>query len=1376
MNFSIFGKETDYDKFEMNDGDIKENEEPGGNEGNSKGDESDNEKDNSDDIKASNSNDDEKENLNKDWDPDGPVENINKDWDPDGPVENINKDWDPDGPVENINKDWDPDGDHEEKDRVSDLEIEIPNQESEEISTEGEENKGTSQNTIVLMEIDSEKESPESKQDEPYESSEEISQEKECEVKNTPKDEQMANLELNYHVEKTVERQELTKHIEREEKSQEEPPSKEEINELDSNKEGEYEIELEFEIFAKELSQELEHESNRESHQKYNAKDLETDGEVPSKEEFDAEEVIALKEEVDEIFKEREEELSQMETNEEKNQNISQLQGEMESIYEREKAQQEILEKNQEIKQITATNSKNTSKKKVKLNGKKFELIYNPKELAKYNPNQAIHQARGDAKHEGKEIKRSNNRGKKEEASDQKPYKTNAKKMELAKDIGNSQEPKNEIDSQTNENQEDKYRQETRNLIYKAQQEVARRAEKNQELENQNHQQSELPKENLERITQKESNKIEKEENNQFVEKKEETNYTQKNELKNKELPENPQKQNRKEKKQEEQEDKDEQFHKFHGEWAKYLSKTMNNDKDKEISSEIKKELTEILSKFDELQNLVKKLKRREITKTEAEKEFEKLESTFSKNGRRENELFKHFGWFQRFYEKTWSQSLLKQREKGFIRYISKRLDELKKIEKNIEHIKSGEEQNEEKWATTLKNYITQSHKEEIPEEIQNDLISLIDKYNDLKRSENDLPEKLKQIFQDLKQYKANYEVFHERGYEKSIPYEVGRIAKKLRNSLEVIKKEATGSENFKNILSKNLNKSTMNHNEKSKSNDKTDNPTKKINPDSVKICSIILKNMDKSTKEVMEKLSKTNLKKMDVDLRKFNKQKIERLIWLISVIGKKDHSYKKLVSATMKKYNVQRRAAKKSVMEILEILNSIDANRFDIEKFEVKKSIERVKIDTEILQSAVDKLKVSNWTIVKINKLIGADLYSVLNRGDRIKKKSLEKLNELIKKENLSLTILPEKEDNENEKIYVKVNIDILKKICNELKQNGVSKQNISKQIGTRIDSILSRDLKMPKSSFLKLNQLYYEKCKKQISRKDYSYDTNLVTKNFEENEESAEICCILLGDGNLNYDGLRITLNRVDEKDYVNYIRNFLKNFFHIEPNEYIHKKGKGIKLIIYGIAIVKGLELKGLKKGNKVKNQVSVPLWIMKQIPLVKAGLRGLFDTDGSIGIDKRYKKLQLSFSSDSKPLAQSFKEMCERLNIKCSNLIPSARKNSNQIRYRVIISAKKDVKNFLELVSPQKMNEKYRRIYLGTNLIYLTANKRKLEAIEKEIRKDFPKPRDRQYSKAFAIYLKQTCEKILGYEITNEKIDDAISNSLKYKKNAYKNKKN
>ncbi len=118
---------------------------------------------------------------------------------------------------------------------------------------------------------------------------------------------------------------------------------------------------------------------------------------------------------------------------------------------------------------------------------------------------------------------------------------------------------------------------------------------------------------------------------------------------------------------------------------------------------------------------------------------------------------------------------------------------------------------------------------EELSKEIKEELSHIIENYNTLKIIVKNLPPNFRQIIEDLRLFKATYSVYKERGYKKSIPLEVGRVAKKIKKSLMLFKNEAildivmNGSntilQNFKEILRENLYKSTMSLNEKSKIN-----------------------------------------------------------------------------------------------------------------------------------------------------------------------------------------------------------------------------------------------------------------------------------------------------------------------------------------------------------------------------------------------------------------------------------------------------------------------------------------------------------------------------------------------------------------------------
>lgn len=153
------------------------------------------------------------------------------------------------------------------------------------------------------------------------------------------------------------------------------------------------------------------------------------------------------------------------------------------------------------------------------------------------------------------------------------------------------------------------------------------------------------------------------------------------------------------------------------------------------------------------------------------------------------------------------------------------------------------------------------------------------------------------------------------------------------------------------------------------------------------------------------------------------------------------------------------------------------------------------------------------------------------------------------------------------------------------------------------------------------------------------------------------------------------------------------------------------------------------KGLKPGNKIKNQVSVPDWIKRDLkwiennqeewekiflPLVIHCLRGLMDTDGSIYVNhhkkKNYTSIAIQFTNGSKPLVNDFKEMCESIGVKTSKItqyIGTTEKGNKYIGYTTKTESKSQVKKFLDIVKPIKWVVKKEEIAkklesLGTNI--------------------------------------------------------------------------
>ena len=153
----------------------------------------------------------------------------------------------------------------------------------------------------------------------------------------------------------------------------------------------------------------------------------------------------------------------------------------------------------------------------------------------------------------------------------------------------------------------------------------------------------------------------------------------------------------------------------------------------------------------------------------------------------------------------------------------------------------------------------------------------------------------------------------------------------------------------------------------------------------------------------------------------------------------------------------------------------------------------------------------------------------------------------------------------------------------------------------------------------------------------------------------ELAEFVGILLGDGGISKYQITITLNWIDDQDYLLYVRNLSSHLFNMDV-KITRRKNQNVGIITLSrIDLVEYFTDMGLVIGNKVRQQVQVPRWITKEIEYVKYCIRGLFDTDGSFYIDRHkyktttYQNAALNFTNRSIPLLSFVKENLEKLDL-------------------------------------------------------------------------------------------------------------------------------
>ena len=154
------------------------------------------------------------------------------------------------------------------------------------------------------------------------------------------------------------------------------------------------------------------------------------------------------------------------------------------------------------------------------------------------------------------------------------------------------------------------------------------------------------------------------------------------------------------------------------------------------------------------------------------------------------------------------------------------------------------------------------------------------------------------------------------------------------------------------------------------------------------------------------------------------------------------------------------------------------------------------------------------------------------------------------------------------------------------------------------------------------------------------------LPIKKPRRSEDLAEFVGIMLGDGGITQYQVTITFHSEDEKEYIKFVSNLIKRLFDVPIGIYYDKEDRSVDLVVSRSELVHFcIEKLGLKKGNKIKQQVDIPDWIKRNKQYRVACVRGLVDTDGCVFTHrykvnvKFYSYKKLCFTSYSEPLRQS-----------------------------------------------------------------------------------------------------------------------------------------
>ncbi len=172
------------------------------------------------------------------------------------------------------------------------------------------------------------------------------------------------------------------------------------------------------------------------------------------------------------------------------------------------------------------------------------------------------------------------------------------------------------------------------------------------------------------------------------------------------------------------------------------------------------------------------------------------------------------------------------------------------------------------------------------------------------------------------------------------------------------------------------------------------------------------------------------------------------------------------------------------------------------------------------------------------------------------------------------------------------------------------------------------------------------------------------------QKSEKLAEFVGIMLGDGSIsktNYE-VQITSHSIYEKLYQNYIEILLQDLFAIKGRCVTLKNRNTAYVRINSMKLVEFLESIGIPVGTKEKY---IPSWVFENEEWVKACVRGLIDSDGSLFLSSRH--CILNFTSYYPKLHSDFRRCMDILEIKY--YVSSNRKDIN-------ITALRDIKEIME----------------------------------------------------------------------------------------------
>ena len=188
------------------------------------------------------------------------------------------------------------------------------------------------------------------------------------------------------------------------------------------------------------------------------------------------------------------------------------------------------------------------------------------------------------------------------------------------------------------------------------------------------------------------------------------------------------------------------------------------------------------------------------------------------------------------------------------------------------------------------------------------------------------------------------------------------------------------------------------------------------------------------------------------------------------------------------------------------------------------------------------------------------------------------------------------------------------------------------------------------------------------------------------------AEFMGILFGDGHVGKYQTTITLDSETDAAYASYVAKFIEEHFNVVPHIRKRKHARAVELCISSVEFSSMMVRFGMVEGNKIHGNFRIPEWVFLSEVYIASFLRGLFDTDGSLYMERKiikrrsYAYLGMIITSASPVLRTDIMQAFQQL-----GYAPTCTTR----QFSVFLRKKKDIVSYFNKISSH--NSKHRVRY-------------------------------------------------------------------------------